>query len=520
MPWSRRRFLGASALGTALGTLGFPAIGAAEPGVIEVRDAAYTTLTERGYNRRFTARPQQIFVPANAEEVRTAVARSVSAGLRIAVRSGGHGFDDFVDNARTQVIIDLQRMNAVAWDDTHRAFAIESGADLGSVYERLLGGWGVTVPAGICKGVGMGGHVSGGGYGPLSRRLGLMADHLYGLEIVTVDASGAASTVLATKDGPNADLWWAHTGGGGGNFGVVTRYLLRSGDSDGSDPARALPKAPGSMLSTRLMLPMASEESFLRFVGNYIAFFERHSAPGDPFTGLYAPLHLKPGIAGSDVLILLDADGPEARNQFDEFVSALSEGVFPAPIVVPATQSSYADTVANVYYAKGMPGFRVKVKSAYLRKGYSQDQLRVLYRYLTDIRFLGESQVELLPFGGAINAVASDATASPARDSFMKMLIHAAWRNPADDERFITWARDMFRDVYAATGGVPVPNEANGGSYINYPDPDMADPRWNTSGVPWHEFYYGAGYARLRAIKSQWDPNTVFQHSLSIDRPA
>ncbi|NNH71521.1 FAD-binding protein [Nocardia uniformis] len=519
MSVSRRRFLAGSALGTAAGALRLPVAGASEPGVVGVGDAEYAALTQRGYNRRFTARPRKIFVPTNAEQVRTAVARSVGDGLPIAVRSGGHGFDDFVDSERTQAIIDLGRMDAVSWDATHRAFAIDAGADLGAIYERLLSGWGVTVPAGICKGVGAGGHVSGGGYGPLSRRLGLVVDHLYGVEVVTVDKSGAASTVVATKDGPHADLWWAHTGGGGGNFGVVTRFLLRSPDSDGTDPARALPKPPGSMLSTRLMLPLASEESFLRFVGNYIAFFERHSAPGDPFTGLYAPLHLKPGIAGSDVLVLLDADRPDAQQMFDEFVAAVSDGVMPAPIPLPTTRASYADTVANVYYAKGMPGFRVKVKSAYLRKAYTTEQLRTLYRYLTDLRFLGESQVELLPFGGAINAVASDATAMPARDSFMKMLIHAAWRNPADDERFVAWAREMFREVYGGTGGVPVPNESNGGSYINYPDPDLADPRWNTSGVPWHACYYGGNYERLRASKARWDPNTVFGHSLSLDRP-
>ncbi|WP_405132898.1 FAD-binding oxidoreductase [Nocardia sp. NBC_01388] len=515
---SRRRFLAASTVGAAATTLRLPMAGAAEPAVIGIGDPQYDTLTQRGYNRRFTARPQRIYLPGDAEEVRTAVERSVSDGLRIAVRAGGHGFDNFVDNERTQSIIDIGRLGTVGWDDTQRAFSIDAGTDLGTVYERLLA-WGVTIPAGICKGVGIGGHATGGGYGPLSRQLGLVADHLHGVEVVTVDQSGAATTVLATADSPNADLFWAHTGGGGGNFGVVTRFLLRSKDSDGSDPARALPKAPGSMFNTRLVLPFADETSFLRLAGNFIGFFEKHSAPGDPFNALYAPLLLRPGITGSEIQVLLNADVPDARSMFDEFVAAVWEGVTPGPIQLPLEQASYADTVARVYYAKGMPGFRVKVKSAYLRKAYSTDQLRVLYRYLTDIRFVGESQVEFLPFGGATNAVAADATAVPARDSFMKMLIHAAWRLPWDDERYVAWAREMYRDVYAETGGTPVPDESNGGSYINYPDPDLADAQWNTSGVPWHTFYYGANHARLLAAKAQWDPNTLFQHSLSLDRP-
>ncbi|MRH89302.1 FAD-binding protein [Nocardia sp. SYP-A9097] len=495
--------------------LRLPLARATEPAVVRPADPDYAMLTQRGYNRRWTAHPQRIHVPTTTEEIRAAVETCVRDGLRIAVRSGGHGFDDFVDNDRTQAIIDLNRMGAVHWDDTHRAFSVDAGTPLGALYERL-NGFGVTIPAGICKGVGAGGHIAGGGYGPLSRQLGLMVDHLYGVEVITVGKDGAATIVLATKDGPNADLLWAHTGGGGGNFGVVSRFLLRSPGSDGSDPTRALPKSPGSMLNTRLILPMANEESFVRLLGNYLAFFEQHSAPDDRFTALYAPLMIKPGIVDSEILVLLDADRPDAHAMFDEFVTAISAGVDPALVQLPLQQASYADTVANVYYAAGMPGFRVKAKSAYLRKSYTTEQLRILYRYIADPRFLGESQLEFMPFGGATNTVAAAATAAPARDSFMKMLIHAAWRLPGDDERFVTWARKMYRDVYAETGGVPVPNAVNGGSYINYPDPDLADASWNTSGVPWHELYYGANYARLCAVKAQWDPNNVFQHSLSI----
>ncbi|MFI6867996.1 FAD-binding oxidoreductase [Nocardia sp. NPDC050406] len=515
MSLARRRFIAAAGIGAAASVLRVAGAGAVEAGVVRPGDVGYAELSGRGYNRRFVARAEKIFVPSSGEEVRGAVERAVGEGLRMAVRSGGHGFADLVDNDRTRAIIDMGRLGGVRWDGEYRAFSVDAGADLGAVYERLLGEWGVTVPAGICKGVGAGGHFAGGGYGPLSRRLGLVSDHLYGVELVTVDASGKASIVVATRDGPHADLWWAHTGGGGGNFGVVTRYLLRSPDSDGGDPAAALPKPPGRVLSTRLVLPFLTEEAFVRFVGNYLAFFERHSAPGDPFAGLYAPLHLRPGLVGSDVLVVLDGE----RSHFEEFVAAISDGVLPPPVSLPLNEFSYGDTLANVYYAKGMPGFRVKARSAYLRKAYSTDQLRILHRYLSDVRFLGESQVEFLPFGGAVNAVAADATAMPARDSFMKMLIHAAWRLPGDDERFVAWAREMYRDVYAETGGVPVPNDANGGAYINYPDPDLADPRWNGSGVPWHAFYYGANYERLRRIKSEWDPNTRFQHSLSLDRP-
>ncbi|MFC3966314.1 FAD-binding oxidoreductase [Nocardia jiangsuensis] len=519
MAVTRRRFLGAMALGGVATTVGMPVAAAAEPEVLGVGDPRYLPLTMRGYNRRFTARPSKIFLPGDAEQVRLAVERSLGEGLTLGVRSGGHCFDDFVDNDRTRSLIDLSKLTGIGWDAGHGAFSVGPGAELSAVYQALHP-WNVTLPAGICLAVGIGGHVCGGGYGPLSRSRGLVADHLYGVEVVTANADGTASLVLATRDGPHSDLWWAHTGGGGGNFGIVTRYLFRSPDADGGDPARALPRSPGGMLHGRLLLPVTTEESFVRFLGNYLAFHEQHGAPGDPFAGLYAPLNFRTDVvASAEVLIFFDADAPDARARVDEFVAAITAGVTPGAVVQPIERSSYADTVSKVYYPKGAVYPRVKVKAAYLRKAYDTEQLRALYRHVTNPGVVGESQLEFLPFGGAINAVAPEATAFPARDTMMKMLIHAAWRLPGDDERFLGWAREMYRDVYAGSGGVPVPGAAHGGSYINYPDPDLADPRWNSSGVPWHALYYGGNYARLLEVKQRYDPAGAFQHALSIGRP-
>ncbi len=63
---------------------------------------------------------------------------------------------------------------------------------------------------------------------------------------------------------------------------------------------------------------------------------------------------------------------------------------------------------------------------------------------------------------------------------------------------------------------MPVPGEAYDGALINHPDTDVADPSWNSSGVPWSTLYYQDNYPRLQRIKAQWDPNNVFHHPLSI----
>jgi len=63
---------------------------------------------------------------------------------------------------------------------------------------------------------------------------------------------------------------------------------------------------------------------------------------------------------------------------------------------------------------------------------------------------------------------------------------------------------------------VPVPNEQADGCMINHPDTDLADPKWNKSGVPWYTLYYKENYPRLQQVKRQWDPLNIFYHALSI----
>ena len=98
----------------------------------------------------------------------------------------------------------------------------------------------MTIPAGESPDLGVGGHVLGGAFGFLCRQHGLAADHLYGVEVVVVDETGTARSVVATREpsDPNRELWWAHTGGGGGNFGIVTRYWFRSPGAEVRIPPR------------------------------------------------------------------------------------------------------------------------------------------------------------------------------------------------------------------------------------------------------------------------------------------
>ncbi len=177
-------------------------------------------------------------VTSTADVVR-AVREAVVEGTRLAVTSGRHCLEGFVSDPAVRALVDVSPMKHVYYDAKMRAVAVEAGATVGETFRALAETWEVVIPLGECPGIGMGGHVAGGAFGFLCRQLGLAADYLHAVEVVTVDDDGRANAHIATREpsDPHNDLWWAHTGGGGGNFGVVTRYWFRSPGASGHDPA-------------------------------------------------------------------------------------------------------------------------------------------------------------------------------------------------------------------------------------------------------------------------------------------
>ncbi|WP_083646796.1 FAD-binding oxidoreductase [Kitasatospora sp. CB01950] len=531
---TRRGFLGvAAALG---GTVALPAIDSfAADSVNSTVDSAtvwtppartvpptdprYLDLTSRGYNGRFVGQPDSVRVVYTTAQVIAVVNEAVQGGRRIAVRSGGHCLDGLVDDPAVRTLIDMSEMNAVSYDSARRAFMVEAGATLGHVYRTLYLDFGVTVPGGTCPTVGVGGHVTGGGYGALCRAYGSIVDHLYALEVVVVDASGTARAVVATSDpgDGNRELWWAHTGGGGGNFGVVTRYWFRTPGATGTDPAGLLPKPPATLLKATAVWKWSdlNAADFAAVVRNHGAWHAANSADGSPYAGLHSVLILGNAAVGT-LTLSAQIDGTVANpaGLMTGYLDAVAAGV-QAPAARTQSTSPWLKATLKDPYDTGAFN-RTKSKGAYLRKGWDAGQISTLYQYLSDPGYDGHSSILLYSYGGKANAVAPDATAMPQRDSILKANFTTYWADPSQDARHVAWMRALYRDVYAATGGVPVSNTANDGSYINYPDVDLADPQWNTSGVSWQTLYYKGNYPRLQQVKAAWDPTNVFHHALSI----
>jgi hypothetical protein len=502
-------------------SLSAPASRVLRPATVIGRDDPRYPDLVLGRSHRFVGTPEHVRLVTSTADVVDAVQDAVRTGRRLAVRSGGHGYEDIVTHKDVRVLIDVSRLSEVGFDDSMGAFVVGSGARLGEAYRTLYTGWGVTFPGGACATVGAGGHLTGGGYGPLTRKYGYAADHVYAVEVVVVDRDGQARAVVATRepDDPNRDLWWAHAGGGGGSFGVVTRFWLRS---DGED---LLPRPPATVIGKEVVWPWdgLDQESFSRLLKNFGTWYERNSEPGTPETALWSAI-VATRREGNGIAfgVQVDATVPGARELLAAHFDAVRDGVDAPYIFEERTLPWLASTEwLSALAENGVSGQRIKVKAAYLRTGLTDTQLATAYRHLTADGYRN-SRVSLLlnGDGGQAHARSATDTAIAQRDSVMKAIYQSVWSDAEDDDLHVGWQRRFYRDMYADTGGVPVPGAHVDGSYVNYPDADLADPEWNTSGVPWHELYHRHNYPALQQVKARWDPLNVFRHVLSIRPPA
>jgi FAD/FMN-containing dehydrogenase len=238
------------------------------------------------HNARYPTSPSEsvsdIALCQNAGDVAEALQRAVSAGKRPTIRSGGNCYADFYINNPNGTLIDVGLMDHTGNLPHDPRYRIGPGATVGKAYQDLYRLFGVTIPGASCTGVTVGGHITGGGYGVLSRLFGLTTDWVSEIEILTVDAKGKVvpRTVNARHD---PDLFRACLGAGGGNFGVITDYVLD-----------ALPPAPQEVTIANLSFSWAdmTEEKFARIMNAYGNYFATRGKDPDTW-GLFTGLNMR-----------------------------------------------------------------------------------------------------------------------------------------------------------------------------------------------------------------------------------
>src|SRR5215216_3052741 len=173
-------------------------------------------IARRVWNYAIDKRPALIIRAASTEDVVRAVRFARSEGLPVAVRGGGHSVAGF-STCDDGIVLDLAQLNDVHVD-ARRAFA--GGGTRWKDFDAATQQQGLATTGGLVSSTGIGGLTLGGGFGHLVRKYGLTCDNLLSAEVVTADGS-----VVHASESQNPELFWALRGGGG-NFGVVTRFEL------------------------------------------------------------------------------------------------------------------------------------------------------------------------------------------------------------------------------------------------------------------------------------------------------
>jgi FAD/FMN-containing dehydrogenase len=204
---------------SSLKTLSVPELRRAFTGrVIAPGDPEYET-ARLVHNAAIDKRPAAIIRPVNAEEVARVISLARETGLELAVRSGAHsGAGHGVSEGG--IVLDLSDMRALDIDLEGRTAWAQTGLTAGE-YANATGKHGLATGFGDTGTVGIGGLTLGGGIGFLVRKQGLTIDSLLAAEVVTANGE-----ILFADEDSHPDLFWAIRGGGG-NFGVATRFKLR-----------------------------------------------------------------------------------------------------------------------------------------------------------------------------------------------------------------------------------------------------------------------------------------------------
>jgi hypothetical protein len=512
---------------------------------------------QQGFDRRwFAPYLQAVYVPTQREQVVNCVTDALlTYGKDVKVTSGRHCYENFVYNDSTRAVIDMSGINQGGYDSGRNAYFIDAGCENWTVYRTLLNTHGKTLPAGSCYSVGAGGHITGGGYGLLSRMHGLTIDHLTGVELVTWDAANKQATLRYVSNEsasqPERDLFWALTGAGGGNFGVIVRYFFRQ-----------LPDAPSYATLFTLAWDWSeiTQALFADLLNSYAELMLQ--LPDNEFTllklthvtanqlGMTLQVASLPGMSYENHCQNAAGRAQTVRQQFEQVLPAvhLRQPLGGHPGYMSSTSSSL--TEQHLTYLEAVqtlngsgPNQFGKYKSAYMKTGFPPDQIEAIFNYL-QLKPIGPNDQQLDmsqcllqvdSYGGAINRVSPTATAVPQRSSIMKLQYQAYWNNDAEPgqankppyremtQAYLDWINKFYAEVYSAMGGTPDPRKDPSGTvdgcYYNYCDSVLGtheDGRIDQAMWLYFLDNFRNNPRNLVNIKRQWDPQNYFHSPQSI----
>ncbi len=433
--------------------------------VVTPEDAAYDGARKVFYGD-IDRRPALIIRPRNAADVARVVALAREDGFELAVRSGGHSLAGH-GVSDGGIVLDLSNMKALEFDLARRTAWAETGLTAGE-YTTAAAAHGLATGFGDAGSVGIGGITLGGGIGYLVRKYGLTIDDVLAADVVTADGK-----LLRVDAATHPDLFWAIRGGGG-NFGVVTRFQFRLHEVD-------------TILGGALILP-ATPEIIATFVAEADAAPEELSViakvmMAPPMPWVPATAHAKLVIMATLVYAGDIEAGERTIARFRSLAKPVADMVKPMryPEIYPPDQGMHPVASVRTMFANTIDAGVAQTIVDHLQSSTAQ---------------IAAAEIRVL--GGAMARVSADATAFAHRGARIMMNVAAIYRSPDDTAIHERWVEDFAAAL----------RQGDGAAYVGF----IGD----EGGARVRDAYPGATWERLVAVKSRYDPENLFHLNQNV----
>ncbi|KAK1369140.1 berberine bridge enzyme-like 21 [Heracleum sosnowskyi] len=461
-------------------------------------------IKNKRFNTSTTPKPIIIITATKYSHVQSTVICAKNMGIQLKIRSGGHDYDgiSYVCDQKF-IVLDMNNLRKIDVDIGSETAVVEAGAILGELYHKIWEKSNVyAFPAGVCLTVGVGGHLSGGGYGNMLRKFGLSVDHVFDAKIVDVKGR------ILDRRSMGEDLFWAIRGGGGASFGVVLSYTIK------------LVKVP--RVTTVFNVSRTLEENATDIVHRYQHVVDKLD------DGLFIRTVLQPVdgkvngtktvratfigmfLGGSSRLMrVMDKGFPElGLNKVD-----CLEMSWIRSVVWWAYNDDHSSVKALLLRSSDGVNF-LKRKSDYVQTPIPKDGLESMWRKLIE---LGKVGYVFNPYGGKMSEISSSATPFPHREgNIYKIQYTANWHEQGQeaDRMYMSQIRSLYSFM------TPFVSNNPRGSYLNYRDLDIGvshhGKKSYEEGKVYGLKYFGENFERLVKVKTAVDPDNFFRNEQSI----
>ncbi|KAK9689210.1 hypothetical protein RND81_09G043400 [Saponaria officinalis] len=467
------------------------------------KNSSYSSvLTSTAINFRYLSpsvqKPLIIFTPLEYSHVQTAVICTKQLGIHLRIRSGGHDYEGVSYASKIEhpfIVLDLSKIRAVSIDLKDESAWVEVGLTVGEFYYEIAEKSKVHgFPAGMVTSLGIGGLITGGGYGGLLRKYGLAADNVVDARIV--DANGR---VLDRKT-MGEDLFWAIRGGGGGSFGIILAWRVKLVRVPEIVTYFSVEKTIDD--DRDVMLYDTWQRVAYKLDENLMIKATMVSSPNPSVT--YEGFFLG---KSDELLRIMASDFPELcleKNDCKE---------------VPWIQS--------VLYLSGYPietyskvllerkclirGY-MKAKSDFVEEPIPETGIKEMWERLKERK---EGVIRVTPFGGKTNRISETEIPFPHRNGTVYMVQYfTSWEDEREEEAHMGWIRKAYEFM------TPYVSKNPRTAYANYRDFDLGvndkvDTRFEEASV-WGYKYFKGNFDRLVKVKTEVDPGNFFRHEQSI----